>query len=128
MGSVTVYQLHPRHRCLPEMQANMHQKIRAKGMSLCVAVVFAITQTGNNSVSISSRMKNKLPYVPSREILHSDEKDLSPANATTWKSLICGVKVARYRRVSMERFQVDKAQQQAKLIIGGRNKGSLGEE
>lgn len=121
MGSVTVYQCHPRRRFLPEMQAHMHQKICAKGMSLCMAVVFAVTQTGNDSVSISSRMKNKLPYVPSREILRSDEKDLSPANATTWMSLICGVKVARYRRVYMERFQGDKAQQRAKLIIGGRS-------
>lgn len=56
----------------------------AKDMSVLIAVMFAITQTGNNSVTVKSKMKTKLLCIPSIEILQNDEKELIIANVTTW--------------------------------------------
>lgn len=60
----------------------------AKDMSVLITglitVMFAVTQTGNNSVTVKSKMKTKLLCIPSIEILQNDEKELIIANVTTW--------------------------------------------
>lgn len=54
----------------------------AKDMSVLIPVMFAITQTGNNALTVKSKMKIKLLYVPSIEILQYNEKELITANVT----------------------------------------------
>lgn len=56
----------------------------AKDISVLIPVMLAITQMGNNSVTVKSKMKTKLLYIPSIEILQNDEKELTTANVTTW--------------------------------------------